>query len=150
MTLTNALALQACPTCQIRPSVFNIIKQSILLSKECFTLVPDVFKHQIHIVFMAACLERITLSLVFIDICGGDFQVPAPDAVFDYVMADLMTTIVVELMMTPAQVRLCCTQWTSHACGLVTQHSVQNHELQWISKVNLHADVHRGDHTKNV
>jgi hypothetical protein len=33
-------------------------------------------------------------------------QVPAPDAVFDYVMGDVLTTIVVELLVTPEQVRL--------------------------------------------
>ncbi len=32
-------------------------------------------------------------------------QVPAPDALFDYVMGDVLTTIVVELLVTPSQVR---------------------------------------------
>ena len=31
-------------------------------------------------------------------------QIPAPDAVFDYVMGDVLTTIVVELLVTPSQV----------------------------------------------
>lgn len=31
-------------------------------------------------------------------------QVPAPDAIFDYVMGDVMVTLVIELMATPAQV----------------------------------------------
>jgi hypothetical protein len=64
-----------------------------------------IIAYHTHLCRVSVLRVRFASTIASCQGCTGCcLQVPAPDAVFDYVMGDVLTAIVVELVATPPQV----------------------------------------------